>query len=65
MIPSLLGNIVGGALFTQVLYWYLYLARVEVTILFDAEPPDCQRARGYVQYSGQDLICSSSNTVVS
>jgi hypothetical protein len=40
MIPSLLGNIVGGGLFTGVLYWYLYLAGTDVPIHFDAVPLD-------------------------
>lgn len=40
MIPSLLGNIVGGGLFTGVLYWYLFLAGTEVEIHFDTMPLD-------------------------
>lgn len=35
MIPSVLGNIVGGGLFVGVLYWYLYLAGNDVEIHFD------------------------------
>lgn len=37
MIPSLLGNIVGGALFCGAIYWYLFLADTEVEIHFDNE----------------------------
>ena len=40
MIPSLLGNIVGGGLFTGVIYWYLFLAGTEVPIHFDTLPLD-------------------------
>jgi hypothetical protein len=40
MIPSLLGNIVGGGLFTGVIYWYLFLAGTEVPIHFDTMPLD-------------------------
>ncbi|KAE9371573.1 hypothetical protein N431DRAFT_410451 [Stipitochalara longipes BDJ] len=40
MIPSLLGNIVGGGLFTGVVYWYLFLAGEEVEIHFDTQPLD-------------------------
>jgi hypothetical protein len=40
MIPSLLGNIVGGGLFTGVMYWYLFLAGTEVPIHFDTMPLD-------------------------
>ena len=40
MIPSLLGNIVGGGLFTGVVYWYLFLAGEEVEIHFDTMPLD-------------------------
>ncbi|KAF8861639.1 hypothetical protein BDZ45DRAFT_250153 [Acephala macrosclerotiorum] len=41
MIPSLLGNIVGGGLFTGVVYWYLFLAGgEEVQIHFDTLPMD-------------------------
>jgi hypothetical protein len=40
MIPSLLGNIVGGGLFTGAVYWYLYLAGTDVPIHFDAMPLD-------------------------
>lgn len=35
MIPSLLGNIVGGGLFVGALYWYLFLAGEDVPIHFD------------------------------
>ncbi|KAH8808893.1 Formate/nitrite transporter-domain-containing protein [Xylogone sp. PMI_703] len=38
MIPSGLGNIVGGGLFTGVLYWYLFLHNEEVPIHFDSLP---------------------------
>lgn len=38
MIPSALGNIVGGGLFVGALYWYLYLAGAEVVLSFDAVP---------------------------
>jgi hypothetical protein len=38
MIPSLLGNIIGGGVFTGALYWYLYLAGTEVPIHFDTTP---------------------------
>jgi len=38
MIPSFLGNFVGGGLFTGVVYWYLFLAGgEEVPIHFDQE----------------------------
>jgi hypothetical protein len=38
MIPSFLGNFIGGGLFTGVVYWYLYLAGEEdVPIHFDAD----------------------------
>ncbi|RDW73280.1 hypothetical protein BP6252_07187 [Coleophoma cylindrospora] len=40
MIPSLLGNIVGGSLFVGVLYWYLFLAGEDVPIHFDFNPND-------------------------
>jgi hypothetical protein len=40
MIPSLIGNIIGGGVFTGVLYWYLYLAGTEVPIHFDTAPLD-------------------------
>jgi hypothetical protein len=40
MIPSLLGNIVGGGLFTGGIYWYLFLAGTEVEIHFDTQPLD-------------------------
>jgi len=40
MIPSGLGNIVGGGLFTGVLYWYLFLHDQEVPIHFDNLPID-------------------------
>lgn len=40
MIPSLLGNFVGGGLFTGVVYWYLFLAGEEVEIHFDTMPLD-------------------------
>lgn len=46
MIPSLLGNIVGGGLFTGVVYWYLYLAGTEIAIHFDTMPLD---TTGYEQ----------------
>ncbi|KAI9649958.1 hypothetical protein NHQ30_002543 [Ciborinia camelliae] len=35
MIPSLLGNIIGGGLFCGGVYWYLYLAHETVPIHFD------------------------------
>jgi hypothetical protein len=35
MIPSFLGNFIGGAVFTGVIYWYLYLEGNEVEIHFD------------------------------
>jgi hypothetical protein len=39
MIPSFLGNFIGGGLFTGVVYWYLYLAGEEdVPIHFDQDP---------------------------
>ncbi|RFU30799.1 hypothetical protein B7463_g5518, partial [Scytalidium lignicola] len=38
MIPSGLGNIVGGGLFTGALYWYLFLWNEEVSIHFDNLP---------------------------
>lgn len=40
MIPSLLGNFIGGGLFTGVVYWYLFLAGEEVPIHFDSDPMD-------------------------
>ena len=40
MIPSLLGNIVGGGVFTGAVYWYLFLAGTEVPIHFDTMPMD-------------------------
>lgn len=40
MIPSGLGNIVGGGLFVGAVYWYLYLAGNEVEIHFDTSPAD-------------------------
>jgi hypothetical protein len=40
MIPSLLGNFIGGGLFTGVVYWYLFLAGQEVEIHFDTMPLD-------------------------
>ena len=40
MIPSFLGNAIGGGLFTGVLYWYLFLAGNEVEIHFDTMPMD-------------------------
>ncbi|TVY62743.1 putative formate transporter [Lachnellula suecica] len=40
MIPSALGNIVGGGLFVGGVYWYLYLAGNEVEIHFDHTPMD-------------------------
>ncbi|KAK0846676.1 hypothetical protein LTR03_006757 [Friedmanniomyces endolithicus] len=35
MIPTLLGNIVGGGLFVGVAYWYLYLTGEMVSVTFD------------------------------
>lgn len=35
LIPSLLGNFVGGSLFTGVVYWYLFLEGEDVPIHFD------------------------------
>lgn len=35
MIPSAIGNIIGGGLFVGGVYWYLYLAGTEVEIHFD------------------------------
>ena len=35
MIPSAIGNIVGGGLFVGGVYWYLYLEGTEVEIHFD------------------------------
>jgi Formate/nitrite transporter len=40
MIPSFLGNAIGGGLFTGVIYWYLFLAGNEVEIHFDTMPMD-------------------------
>jgi len=40
MIPSFLGNAIGGGLFTGVVYWYLFLAGTEVEIHFDTMPTD-------------------------
>lgn len=40
MIPSALGNIVGGGLFVGGVYWYLYLAGNEVEIHFDGNVRD-------------------------
>jgi hypothetical protein len=40
MIPSFLGNAVGGGLFVGVVYWYLFLAGTEVEIHFDTMPTD-------------------------
>jgi hypothetical protein len=40
MIPSLLGNIVGGGLFVGAIYWYLFLEGTEVEIHFDTTPLD-------------------------
>jgi hypothetical protein len=40
MIPSLIGNFIGGGLFTGVIYWYLFLAGTEVEIHFDTQPLD-------------------------
>lgn len=40
MIPSLIGNTIGGGLFCGVLYWYLFLAGEEVPIHFDTMPVD-------------------------
>jgi hypothetical protein len=40
MIPSFLGNAVGGGLFSGVVYWYLFLAGTEVEIHFDTMPMD-------------------------
>jgi len=40
MIPSALGNIIGGGLFVGGMYWYLYLAGNEVEIHFDNNPVD-------------------------
>lgn len=48
MIPSLLGNIIGGGLFTGVIYWYLYLAGTDVPIHFDALPLDSMSYGGDV-----------------
>jgi hypothetical protein len=35
MLPSALGNFVGGALFTALIYWYLYLRDEDVILHFD------------------------------
>lgn len=35
MIPSLLGNIIGGGVFCGAVYWYLFLAHETVPIHFD------------------------------
>ena len=35
MIPSLLGNIIGGGVFCGAIYWYLFLADETVPIHFD------------------------------
>jgi len=40
LIPSCLGNIIGGGLFVGVVYWYLYLAGNDVVIHFDNEVVD-------------------------
>ncbi|KFY24250.1 hypothetical protein V491_02227 [Pseudogymnoascus sp. VKM F-3775] len=38
MIPSALGNIIGGGVFVGAAYWYLYLQGTEVKIYFDNHP---------------------------
>lgn len=41
MIPSLLGNIIGGGVFVGLVYWYLFLSGgEEVQIHFDTEAMD-------------------------
>ena len=40
MIPSFLGNAIGGGLFTGVVYWYLFLAGSEVELYFDTMAAD-------------------------
>jgi len=40
MIPSLIGNFVGGGLFTGLIYWYLFLHGEDVPIHFDTTPID-------------------------
>jgi hypothetical protein len=58
MIPSLLGNIVGGGVFTGALYWYLYLAGTEVPIHFDTMPLD---GVGYVPGASlQNMLATTS-----
>lgn len=37
MIPSFLGNAVGGGLFTGVVYWYLFLSGGEEIEVFEGE----------------------------
>ena len=37
MIPSLLGNLVGGGLFVGVVYWYLFLTGDTTPIVIDGE----------------------------
>jgi len=40
MIPSFLGNVIGGGLFTGAIYWYLFLEGDDVEIHFDTMPMD-------------------------
>lgn len=73
MIPSLLGNIIGGGLFTGVVYWYLFLAGNDVEIHFDTMPMDhpvcsCQgygHSNGSVKEGHSHMIPSSGNVGMS
>lgn len=63
MIPSLLGNIVGGGLFTGVVYWYLFLAGgEEVEIHFDTLPMDTAvyEQGEFLKLSSPSRLCPSS-----
>jgi hypothetical protein len=40
MIPTFLGNLIGGGFFMGAVYWYLYLAGSEVAIHFDNTATD-------------------------
>jgi hypothetical protein len=62
MIPSLLGNILGGGLFVGVTYWYLYLCGEEQEVLLDASGIR-QRANPDILLSGATSV-SSTNTQV-
>jgi hypothetical protein len=60
MIPSALGNIVGGGLFVGVVYWYLYLAGQEVEIHFDLRPADIAVSEQGVPVSRNDSVVPDS-----